>query len=76
MRDGSGRINDNASVEGRSVIYMNRTVLEALDATQTNSGNAALMLKPLELEGRTVDSYRGIPIEVTDALLNTESLVP
>lgn len=76
MRDGSGRINDNASVEGRTVIYMNRTVLEALDATQTNSGNAALMLKPMELEGRTVDSYRGIPIEVTDALLNTESLVP
>lgn len=76
MKDGSGRINDNASVEGRGVIYMNRTVLEALDATQTNSGNAALFLKPMELEGRTVDSYRGIPIEVTDAILNTESLVP
>lgn len=76
MRDGSGRINDNASVEGRGVIYMNRTVLEALDATQTNSSNNALQLRPMELEGRTVDSYRGIPIEVTDAILNTESLVP
>lgn len=76
MKDGSGKINNNASVEGRAVIYMNRTVLEALDAAQTNSGNAALYLKPMELEGRTVDSYRGIPIEVTDAILSTESLVP
>jgi hypothetical protein len=33
------------------------------------------MLRPMELEGRTVQSYRGIPIEVTDAILNTETLV-
>jgi hypothetical protein len=75
MRDGSGKVNDNASVEGRTVIYMNRDVLQALDAMGTNSSNAALMLKPMELEGRVVQSYRGIPIEVTDALLNTETLV-
>jgi hypothetical protein len=75
MRDGSGVINENASMEGRTVIYMNRTVLEALDATGTNSGNAALMLKPMELEGRTVNSYRGIPIEVTDALLTSEAAI-
>jgi hypothetical protein len=75
MRDGSGKLNENASVEGRTVIYMNRTVLEALDATGTNSSNGALMLRPMELEGRVVQSYRGIPIEVTDALLNTETLV-
>jgi hypothetical protein len=76
MRDGSGRLNENASVEGRTVIYMNRTMLEALDATGTNASNGALLLKPMELEGRVVQSYRGIPIEVTDALLNTESVVP
>lgn len=75
MKDGSGRVNPNASAEGRTVIYMNRAVLEALDQTATNSGNGALMLKPMELEGRVVQSYRGIPIEVTDALLNTETLV-
>jgi hypothetical protein len=75
MRDGNGNLNENASVEGRTVIYMNRTVLEALDATQTNSSNGALMLRPMELEGRMVQSYRGIPIEVTDAILNTESVV-
>lgn len=76
MRNGGGQINANASVEGRTVIYMNRTVLEALDATGTNSSNGALMLRPMELEGRVVQSYRGIPIEVSDAILNTESVVP
>jgi hypothetical protein len=75
MRSPGGQLNENASTEGRTVIYMNRTVLEALDALGTNSGNGALMLKPMELEGRMVQSYRGIPIEVTDALLNTETRV-
>lgn len=75
MRNGDGSINGNASVEGRTVIYMNRTVLESLDAAGTNASNGALMLKPMELEGRVVQSYRGIPIEVTDALLNTEAAV-
>lgn len=70
-----GKVNENASAEGRTVIYMNRGVLEALDATSTNSSNGALMLRPMELEGRVVQSYRGIPIEVTDALLNTETRV-
>jgi hypothetical protein len=75
LRNKDGSINGNASVEGRTVIYMNRTVLEALDATGTNASNGALMLKPMELEGRVVQSYRGIPIEVTDAILNTEAEV-
>jgi major capsid protein gp7 len=75
MRNGDGSINGNASVEGRTVIYMNRGTLEALDATGTNASNGALMLKPMELEGRVVQSYRGIPIETTDALLNTETRV-
>lgn len=75
MRSAGGQLNENASVEGRTVIYMNRGVLEALDALGTNTANGALMLKPMELEGRMVQSYRGIPIEVTDALLNTETRV-
>lgn len=75
LTNGDGTINGNASVEGRTVIYMNRTILEALDATGTNASNGALMLKPMELEGRTVQSYRGIPIEISDALLNTEARV-
>lgn len=75
MRNGDGSINGNASVEGRTVIYMNRTVLQALDALGTNSSNGALQLRTTELEGRTVQTYRGIPIEVSDAILNTESVV-
>jgi hypothetical protein len=75
MRNGGGEINGDASLEGRTVIYMNRTMIEALDALGTNSSNGALLLKTTELEGRTVQTYRGIPIEVTDAILNTESAV-
>ena len=77
LRNGDGSLNQNASVEGRTVIYMNRTVMEALDAQQTNATlNPALQLRQMELEGRMVQSYRGIPIEVTDAILNTETVVP
>jgi hypothetical protein len=76
LRDGSGKLNPNASAEGRTVIYMNRTVMEALDAQQTSASlNAALRLGTMELEGRVVPTYRGIPIEVTDAILNTETKV-
>jgi hypothetical protein len=75
MVNKDGTFNENASLEGRTVIYMNRNTLQALDALGTNSSNGALMLKPIELEGRIVPSYRGIPIEVTDAILNTEAAV-
>lgn len=60
---------------GRTVIYMNRDMLQALDATGTNASNGALMLKPMELQGEEVLSYRGMPIRETDALINAESLV-
>lgn len=60
----------------RQVIYANATVIEALDALSTNqTANPGLFLKPMELEGKEVLSYRGIPIRQADALLNTESLV-
>lgn len=75
MKNGQGGLNENASAEMRTVIYMNRGTLQALDALGTNASNNALQLKPMDLEGRMVQSYRGIPIEVTDALLNTETLV-
>lgn len=76
MRNGDGTINGNASGEGRTVIYMNRTAMEALDAQQTSATlNAALRLGQMQLEGRTVSTYRNIPIEITDAILNTEAAV-
>jgi hypothetical protein len=75
MRGAGGQLNENAASEGRTVIYMNRTTLQALDALGTNSSNGALQLSSRELEGRMIQTYRDIPIEVTDAILNTESLV-
>ena len=76
LRNGDGSANTMASLEGRTVIYMNRTVLEALDALGNNATiSPALHLGRAELEGRVVQTYRGVPIEVTDALLNTEATI-
>lgn len=62
---------------GNTVIYMNKTLLEALDAEGTNAAGTDnfVRLKPMEIQGEEVQSWRGIPIRETDALLNTESLV-
>jgi hypothetical protein len=76
MKNSGGEINANSSLEGRTVIYMNRTALEALDAQGTSASlNSALRLGTMELEGRVVQTYRGIPIEISDALLETEAAV-
>jgi len=66
------------SKTSRMAIYMNRTILEALDARTTPTGTAsatALQLTRKELEGQEVLTYRGIPIRETDALMNTEARV-
>lgn len=60
---------------GKQCIYMNRTILEYLDATQTDKTNGALYLSKRELEGNEVLFYRGIPIRESDSLLNTEATV-
>ncbi len=66
----------NASTNGRTVMYMNRTIYSALDAELTSpSLNSALRLTPMQLEGEEVEAYRGIPIRVTDQILNTETRV-
>lgn len=59
----------------RSVIYMNRTILEALDAEGSNAGSADnfIRLRPMEIQGEEVLTWRGIPIRDTDNLLNTEA---
>lgn len=62
---------------GRLAIYCNTDVLEALDAEGTNSGASDnfVRLKPMEIQGKEVLTYRGIPLRETDALLNTEARV-
>lgn len=61
----------------RTVIYMNRTMMEALDAESTNGGSSDnfIRLSKMEIQGEEVNTWRGIPIRETDNLLNTESLV-
>ena len=62
---------------GKMAIYCNRDVLEALDALATNAGasDSFIRLKPMEIEGKGVMTYRGIPIRETDALINSEERV-
>lgn len=62
---------------GKLAIYCNRDIMEALDALATNAGAADsfVRLKPMEIEGKEVLAYRGIPIREVDALLNTEARV-
>jgi hypothetical protein len=68
------------ATSSRIAIYMNRDVLEILDAQ--SSDRALLAANPnytglghAEVEGKEVRTYRGIPIREADAILNTESLV-
>lgn len=66
---------------GRTAIYMNREVLEILDAQSTDrallTANSNFTgLSQTQVEGRIVRTYRDIPIRMTDAILNTEALVP
>lgn len=58
---------------GRTVIYANRDFMQALDAATTNSNKVEL--RPSDVAGQEVLTYRGIPIRETDALINAEALV-
>lgn len=65
---------------GRTVIYMNRAMIAALDAEAAGgygapTANATIRLTPMTIQGEEVQSWRGIPIRETDAILNTETLV-
>ncbi len=66
---------------GKTAIYMNRQMLEILDAQSSDrsllsNANNYTGLKQENIEGRVITTYRGIPIRMTDAILNTEALVP
>lgn len=69
------------SQTSRIAIYMNREVLQVLHQQSTGIGVAgggvrnALRLTPMELEGKEVQTFMGIPIRETDAILSTEARV-
>lgn len=68
---------------GRPAFYMNRTAAEMLDiqrlntmaglgsGTTTNGGS----IQYADIDGKWVPTFRGIPIRICDALLETESAV-
>ena len=56
---------------GRTCIYANRTVRTYLDIQAVNKVNVLLRLS--EWQGKTITTFRGVPIRTCDALLNTES---
>lgn len=75
----SGKSIRNDTQPGRTVIYMNKSMMEALHKQLAGIGSAArasLSLTPMELEGKEVLTFMGIPIRETDALINAEALVP
>jgi len=77
MRRAYYQLQNRRVAGGKLAIYCNRDVLEALDALATNAGASDnfVRLKPMEIEGKEVMTYRGIPIREVDALLNTEARV-
>ena len=58
---------------GQLVFYVNRTVSTAVDLIVQNKSN--VWFAPMDYAGQKVSSFRGIPIRVCDALLNTETRV-
>jgi len=60
---------------GRAVWYMNRTVSQWLDIQERNAVSTGGGLSYENVDGRRIMSFRGIPIEVTDAILDTEAAV-
>jgi hypothetical protein len=77
MRKAYYQLQSRRVAGGNLAIYCNRDVLEALDALGTNAGASDnfVRLKPMEIQGKEVMTYRGIPIRETDAILNTEARV-
>ena len=77
MRKAYYKLQNRRVAGGKIAIYCNRDVLESLDALATNAGASDnfVRLKPMEIEGKEVMTYRGIPIRETDAIINTEARV-
>ncbi|MEW8090000.1 MAG: major capsid protein [Candidatus Thiodiazotropha endolucinida] len=77
MRKAYYKLRTRQVAGGRVSVYSNADILEALDALGTNSGASDnfTRLRPMEIQGKEVLTYRGFPLRETDALLNTEARV-
>lgn len=59
----------------KTVFYMNKTTLEMLDIQRKNSVEAGGQLTYKDVDGQNIPFFRGYPIRVCDAILNTEARV-
>lgn len=59
----------------RPVFYMNRTCFQMLDILRRDDIISGGGLTYQNVDGQAVPTFRGIPIRVTDALVETESVV-
>lgn len=60
---------------GRACIYMNRTVREMFEIQQRADVKTGGGLTFDNVDGKQVASFRGIPVKIVDALLETEATV-
>jgi hypothetical protein len=62
---------------GRTVIYANRLILEALEGLSVNKGSSDnfIRLTPDEIAGKEIQTYKQIPIRETDSLISAEARV-
>lgn len=60
---------------GRAVFYMNRSVGEYLDLQSKAAVSTGGQLGYSDVQGRRIFNFRGIPIKITDQILDTESIV-
>ena len=62
---------------GRTFVYCNRTIREALDrlARNAGSGDNFVRLEPDQVQGKLIKTYQGYPVRSTEAILNTEERV-
>lgn len=61
--------------QGKPCFYMNRTVFQMLDIMRRDDVAAGGGLVYQDVDGKIVYSFRGIPIRICDALLETEATV-
>lgn len=60
---------------GKPVFYMNRTVFEFLDIQRLASVSTGGGITYDNVDGKMIPSFRGIPIKIVDALLETEATI-
>jgi hypothetical protein len=60
---------------GKCVFYMNRTVFQYLDILRRDDVVAGGGLDYQNVDGKVIYSFRGIPIKIVDAILETEARI-